>query len=212
MKKVLGMVLTLALLFALAVPAFAADNQDLTLEEKQALYAKYEEMVAAANEEYGYEISVLPFDEIETFHSVEEYAQVLKEYCELKRAPQVRVPGESTGILRGTGITAVSALTTMRHGSIIVTIRIDGAFDVRRHANGVYYIRSQSFAAQAVSNNSALYYTNRGTPRITGYADGGRTMIVTADFDVYMDNYWDDTVSVSVYYYFNDNTGTITVL
>ncbi len=37
-------------------------------------------------------------------------------------------------------------------------------------------------------------------------------MIVSADFDVYMDNYWDDTVSVSVYYYFNDNTGTITVL
>ena len=51
MKKVLSMVLTLALLFALAVPAFATDNQDLTLEEKQALYAKYEEMVAAANEE-----------------------------------------------------------------------------------------------------------------------------------------------------------------
>lgn len=212
MKKVISMVLTLALLFALSVPAFASGEQVLTQAEKEALYTKYEELVAAANEEYGYEISVLPFDEIETFHSVGEYAQVLKEYCELKKAPQVRVPGESTGILRGTGVTTVPALTTMRHGSIIVTIRIDGTFDVRRHTNGVYYVHSQSFAAQAVSNNSALYYTNRGTPRITGYADGGRTMIVSADFDVYMDNYWDDTVSVSVYYYFNDNTGTITVL
>ncbi len=212
MKKVLSMVLTLALLFALAVPAFATDNQDLTLEEKQALYAKYEEMVAAANEEYGLEISVLPFDEIESFYSEEEFAQMLAEFCGILLAPPVRVGGAApTGAIRGAGTTTVPYSTTQVHGSTTVSITIFGTFDVSAWPDGTYYIRSMAFNAVA-SSSSYLYYVKDGDGRVTGYADGGRTLIVTQDFDIYTYNVFAASTSVNAYFYFNDNTGTITAL
>ena len=213
MKKVLSMVLTLALLFALAVPAFATDNQDLTLEEKQALYAKYEEMVAAANEEYGLDISVLPFDEIESFYSEEEFAQMLAEFCGILLAPPVRVGGAApTGAIRGAGTTTVPYSTTQVHGNTTVSITIFGTFNIGRYASGSYYIRSMAFDAIASSSSSYLYYVKDGDGRVTGYADGGRTLIVTQDFDIYTYNVFSTSTSVNAYFYFDDNTGEIIAL
>ena len=141
MRKAICVMLSLVLLLALAVPAFATDNQDLTLEEKQALYAKYEEMVAAANEEYGLEISVLPFDELETFYSEEEFAQMLAEFCGILLAPPVRVGGAApTGAIRGAGTTTVPYSTTQVHGNTTVSITIFGTFNVSAWPDGTYYI------------------------------------------------------------------------
>ena len=210
MKKVISMVLTLALLFALSVPALATDGQDLTLEEKEALYAKYEKMVAAANKKYGLDISVLPFDELETFYSEEEFAQILADLCGFLLAPTVRAAGEApTGALRGAGTTTVPYYTTRTHGSTTVSVTIYGTFDIGGYADGTYYIRSMAFNAVASSSSSYLYYVKNGSASVTGYVDGGRTMIVTQNFDVFSDNAFHSTTSVNAYFYFNEATGTV---
>ncbi len=210
MKKVISMVLTLALLFALAVPAFATDTQALTQAEKEALYAKYQEMAAAANEEYGLAISVLPFNEIETFYSEEEYAQILADFCGFLLAPKVCANGEApTGTLRGAGTTTVPYYTTQTHGSTTVSVTIYGTFDIGGYADGTYYIRSMAFNAVASSSSSYLYYVKNGSASVTGYVDGGRTMIVTQNFDVFSDNAFHSTTSVNAYFYFNKNTGSV---
>ena len=213
MRKAICVMLSLVLLLALAVPAFATDNQDLTLEEKQALYAKYEEMVAAANEEHGLEISVLPFDELETFYSEEEFAQMLAEFCGILLAPPVRVGGAApTGAIRGAGTTTVPYSTTQVHGNTTVSITIFGTFNVSAWPDGTYYIRSMAFDAIASSSSSYLYYVKDGDGRVTGYADGGRTLIVTQDFDIYTYNVFSTSTSVNAYFYFDDNTGEIIAL
>lgn len=209
MKKILSMILALTLMFALAVPALATDGQSLTLEEKEALYAKYEEMVAAANEEYGLEISVLPFDEIESFYSEEEYALILANYCEFESKPWVRVYNENPVVFAARGLLYVPYTTTRTHGNVTVTITFGGSFDVRSRSDGTYYIYSQSFTSQASSNSGSLHYVNVGSPGITGYIDGGRTMVVTQNYKIYVDNAFDSNTSVNAYYYFNDNTGYI---
>ena len=210
MKKVISMVLTLVLLFALAVPALATDGHALTQAEKEALYAKYQEMAAAANEEYGLDISVLPFHEIETFYSEEEYAQILADLCGFLLAPTVRAAGEApTGALRGAGTTTVPYYTTRTHGSTTVSVTIYGTFDIGGYADGTYYIRSMAFNAVASSSSSYLYYVKNGSASVTGYADGGRTMIVTQNFDIYTYNTLTSSTSVNAYFYFNQNTGFV---
>ena len=211
MKKVFSMVLTLALLFVLAVPAFATDNQDLTLEEKQALYAKYEEMVAAANEAYGLDISVLPFDELETFYSEEEFAQILAEFSASLSAPWVRVGGAApTGAIRGAGTTTVPYSTTQVHGSTTVSITIFGTFNIGYYPGGPYYINWMSFDAVTSSSSSTLFYAKNGGASVTGYIDGGRTMVVTQNFDIYTYGTLTASTSVNAYFYFNDVGGYVT--
>ena len=210
MKKTLSMVLALVLLFALAVPAFATDGQALTQAEKEALYAKYQEMAAAANEEYGLDISVLPFHEIETFYSEEEYAQILADLCGFLLAPTVRAAGEApTGALRGAGTTTVPYYTTRTHGSTTVSVTIYGTFDIGRYASGSYYINSMYFNAVATSSSSYLYYAKNGAASVTGYIDGGRTMVVTQNFDIYTNSSLTASTSVNAYFYFNQNTGFV---
>ena len=210
MKKVISMVLTLALLFALSVPALAEGEQALTQAEKEALYAKYEEMVAAANEEYGLDISVLPFDELETFYSEEEFAQILADFCGILLAPQVRVDGEGpTGALRGVGITAVPYYTKYVHGSTTVSITIYGSFNIGAWPDNTYYIRSMEFDAVASSSSSYLYYAKNGGASVTGYIDGGRTMVVTQNFDIYTYSSLTASTSANAYFYFNEATGTV---
>lgn len=213
MRKAACVMLSLVLLLAFSVPAFATDNQDLTLEEKQALYAKYEEMVAAANEEYGLDISVLPFDELETFYSEEEFAQMLAEFCGILLAPPVRVGGAApTGAIRGAGTTTVPYSTTQVHGNTTVSITIFGTFNIGYYPGGPYYINWMSFDAVTSSSSSTLFYAKNGDGRVTGYADGGRTLIVTQDFDIYTYGTLTASTSVNAYFYFDDNTGEITAL
>ena len=213
MRKAACVMLSLVLLLAFSVPAFATDNQDLTLEEKQALYARYEEMVAAANEEYGLDISVLPFDELETFYSEEEFAQMLAEFCGILSAPPVRVGGAApTGAVRGVGTTVVPYYITQVHGNATISITIQGTFNIGYYPGGPYYINWMSFDAVTSSSSSTLFYAKNGDGRVTGYADGGRTLIVTQDFDIYTYGTLTASTSVNAYFYFNDNTGEIIAL
>ena len=213
MRKAACVMLSLVLLLAFSVPAFATDNQDLTLEEKQALYAKYEELVAAANEAYGLDISVLPFDELETFYSEEEFAQILAEFCGHLSTPWVRVNGAApTGAVRGAGTTTVPYYTTQVHGTTTVSITIFGTFNIGYYPGGPYYINWMSFDAVTSSSSSTLFYAKNGDGRVTGYADGGRTLIVTQDFDIYTYGTLTASTSVNAYFYFDDNTGEITAL
>lgn len=210
MKKVISMVLTLALLFALSIPAFATGEQVLTQAEKEALYAKYEKMAAAANEKYGLEISVLPFDELETFYSEEEYAQILADFCGLLLAPQVRVDGEGpTGATRGAGVTTVPYYTKHVHGSATVSITIYGTFNIGAWPDNTYYIRSMEFDAVVSSSSSTLFYAKNGGASVTGYIDGGRTMVVTQNFDIYTYGTLTASTSANAYFYFNEATGTV---
>lgn len=210
MKKVISMVLTLALLFALSVPAFATDGQALTQAEKEALYAKYEKMAAAANEKYGLDISVLPFDELETFYSEEEYAQILADFCGLLLAPQVRVDGEGPiGALKGVGTTVVPYYIKHVHGSATVSITIQGTFNIGYYPGGPYYINWMSFDAVTSSSSSTLFYAKNGGASVTGYIDGGRTMVVTQNFDIYTYGTLTASTSANAYFYFNEATGTV---
>lgn len=213
MRKAACVMLSLVLLLAFSVPAFATDNQDLTLEEKEALYAKYEELVAAANEAYGLDISVLPFDELETFYSEEEFAQILAEFCGHLSTPWVRVNGAApTGAVRGVGTTVVPYYITQVHGNATISITIQGTFNIGYYPSGSYYINWMSFDAIASSSSSTLFYAKNGDGRVTGYADGGRTLIVTQDFDIYTYGTLTASTSVNAYFYFDDNTGEITAL
>ena len=214
MKRIFVVVVSLVLLLMLSVPALAEGEQALTQAEKEALYAKYEELVAAANEEYGYDISVLPFDELETFYSEEEFAQILAEFCGSLSAPWVRVKDSEvpTGDTKGAGFKYVSATGMNRHGKATVTTSFYGIFYIEAGPDGTFHVNSQDFYAFAESDSSYLYYVKNGYPYISGYIDGGRTMVVSAKFDVYANNVFVGTALAKTYYYFNKHTGTITAL
>lgn len=211
MRNYVCVVCALILLLSLSVPAFAADGQDLTLAQKETLYAKYQEMVAAANEAYGLEISVLPFDELETFYSEEKFAQILADFCGFLSAPSVHVDGNPPSLAEtGYTVTTVCDTIAKRHGkNVTVSVKLYGTFEIIAAQDGGYEIKSQDFNAFAESDDPSIYYVLKGYGCITGYADGGRTMIVTQKFDIYVDNAFDSTTSVNAYFYFNDNTGLI---
>ena len=214
MKRLICMLLSLALLFSLSVPALAGVEQELTQAEKEALYAKYEALVAAANEKHGLKISVPPFDEIEIFYSEVEFLQLLTEFCESGSMPWVRVKDSEVpgGDTKGAGVKYVPATGTNRHGKATVTTSFYGIFEIEAGPEGDFYVKTQDFYALALSDSSYLYYVKNGYPYISGYADGGRTMIVSATFDVYADNVFSGTAVAHTYYYFNRHTGTITAL
>lgn len=207
-------IFTLILLLSLSAPAFAADDRELTQEQKEALYAKYEEMVAAANKKYGLDISVLPFDEIETFYSEEEMAQILDELRGFLTEATVHVGGDPLP-LSETGYTVVTVCDTVtnRHGkNVSVNVDLYGTFEIVASLDGGYEIRSQNFNAYAESDDLTFYYVLNGYGSITGYADGGRTLIVTQTFDLYVDNDYAETVTAKGYFYFNKTSGAVCAL
>ena len=156
MKKVISMVLTLALLFALSVPALATDGQALL------------------------------------------------------SAPKVPAAGEApTGALKGAGTTTVPYRTTKAQDDTTVSVTIYGTFDVNGYLDDTFYISAMAFNALAFSSSDKLYYVKNGSASVTGYVDGGRTMIVTENFDVFSDNALHSTTSVNAYFFFNKNTGSV---
>ena len=77
------------------------------------------------------------------------------------------------------------------------------------YLDDTFYISAMAFNALAFSSSDKLYYVKNGSASVTGYVDGGRTMIVTQNFDVFSDNAFHSTTSVNAYFYFNKNTGSV---
>ena len=102
------------------------------------------------------------------------------------------------GALKGVGTTVVPYYIKHVHGSATVSITIQGTFNIGYYPGGPYYINWMSFDAVTSSSSSTLFYAKNGGASVTGYIDGGRTMVVTQNFDIY--TYGTLTASTSVSY------------
>ena len=76
--------------------------------------------------------------------------------------------------------------------------------------HGSYYVYSDAYTDPVATSNSSQvsYVANRHVRRT--FIDGGRTRMVSQDFDISVDNRFRDSVTVNAYYYFNKTTGVVT--
>ena len=202
MKRKIALFLVVALLLSSLV--MATDQKETVSDE---LYEKYQELIDEANAAYGYDLTLLPKSDI-TPYTEEEFAEILLEYCQNKESKITSCVQNTKVESRGGVIVPCSIQKTYQ--SITVTIQFEGVFDVRQDMYGTYYINYYyCLDPVATSSNPLLYYVADGA-LIEGCIDGGRTRTASQEYDVYYSNSIADHVTVTAYFYFNKNTGTIT--
>lgn len=210
MRKVILVAVMLVILFSLAVTVHAAEAPT---KDTQALYEEYAQIIYEANETYGLNLTLLPYDQIEDFCSVEEFASTIDDYCRLRSVEFSSMPQSnihSTGA-RGVGVVTVPNVKTKTYEDDTITITFYGTFEVRQDLNGTYYIASKSFVTYTASTNGNIHFVAEGTPT-TRVIDGGRTTVVTQNFRAYIRGTATDLVPVSANYYMSPATGNISAI
>ena len=210
MKKLISMFVVLALVFSFAITAYAADTSN---ENAYALYTEYAQIINNANETYGVDLSLLPFDQIDDFCSPEEFYEIVSSYCQVRSVefsagPQITV---TTAGARGVGVVTVPNVRTKAYPEDTITITFYGTFEVRRNLDGSYYIADKSFRTHTQSANGIIAFSVNGNPT-TSLIDGGRTTVVTQNFQVIIRGYFEDYASVSASYYMSPANGNISAL
>lgn len=210
MKKLISMVIVLALVFSFAITAYAAEVSDA---DKYSLYTEYAQIIEDANETYGLNLSLLPYDQIDDFCSAEEFSSIVASYCQLRSvefSAGVQSSMHNTGA-RGVGVVTVPNVKTKTYTEDTITVTFYGTFDVRRDLEGNYYIASKSFTTYTQSANGIITFVVNGSPT-TSLIDGGRTTVVTQNFSVVIRGYFSDYASVSAKYYMSPANGNISAL
>lgn len=204
------MFVVLALVFSFAIPTYAADT---STTDSYSLYTEYAQIIADANETYGINLSLLPYDQIDAFVSVEEFSSIVASYCQLRSvefSAGLQSSMESTGT-RDVGVVTVPNVKTKTYAEDVITITFYGTFDVRKNLNGLYYIASKSFTTYTQSANGIIAFVVDGSPT-TSLMDGERTTVVTQNFRVVIRGYFSDYASVSAKFYLSPTKGTISAL
>lgn len=208
MKKIISVLIVLVLTMSLCPAVFAQEN--ITVNP-QSLYEQYEQIIAEANETYGCSLSLLPFEEIKDFCSVEEFRAEVINYCENRDNPFETSLGTVTGNVsgRGSGVVTVPCVRTKNIGQATLTATFYGTFDVRMKANGTYYIYSKTFSVRTHSSNGNYGFEINGNPSVSAI-DGGRTIRVTQQFRVLVQGYFSENTSVTATYIMNFGNGNVT--
>ena len=158
MKRLL--VAIVVLLFAISCPlvAFASEEKKLTNEE---LYACYQEVIEKTNEKYGYSFSLVGFEDMPCFWSIDEFQNIVDEYCRFKAEKSVKAiqaPAEKSND-SGNRVVTVSNAVTETHALDTVTITFYGTFDIKQNiTTGRYYIDSESYTIYTRSQNGIVTY------------------------------------------------------
>lgn len=205
MRKALCLFFVIIMMLPVGTTAFADET------DKNTLYETYQSLVDEANKEYGYHLTVLPYEAISTFYSEEDFKKALDDYCTFKSEATLESVQDTTAKTnRGAGVSIVPCTINNTHNTATVTIVFYGTFDVRQTLDGSYYVYSDTYTDPvATSNNSSIYYVADGHVRRT-FIDSGRTRKVSQDFDVYVSGIFMDNITVDAFYYFNKNTGVVT--
>lgn len=208
MKKIFAFIVALVLVFSCGASAFASSAVNGMSGEE--LYSEYQKLVDDANEQYGFALTLVSLEEIETRYTVEEFEKILNDYCQYKLESVITVETPQTITARGVGVVNVPCIIKKTHSNVTVTVTFTGGFDIRQNADGSYYIYDENYYDPvAKSSSSSLYYTINGSLS-KRLIDSGRTRQISQTFDVWVNNVINDSVTVSAYYYFNSATGTVT--
>ena len=210
MKKLISMIVVLALVFSFAITAYAATTSTTDTYE---LYTEYAQIIDNANETYGLDLSLLPYNEIDVFCSADEFYEIVLGYCHARSRAFAAGPqssASSTGA-RGVGVVTVPNVKTRTYTDDTITITFYGTFEVRKDLDGDYYIANKSFTTYTQSRNGIIAFEKNGNPT-TSVIDGGRTTVVTQSFRVTVSGYFEEYESVSASYYMSPATGNISAL
>ena len=207
-KKTLSLFAVIVFILSLCPVAFAAENSS---DEVYRLYEEYEHIISEANDTYGCALYLLPFEEMENFGSVEEFRAKVISYCESRNVPITQSVGTISGNVpsRGVGVVTIPNVKTRTYSRDTVTITFYGTFDVRAKTDGSYYIYSQNYIVYSRSANGIILYAAQGNPT-TKVIDGGRTILVTQQFKIYVDGQFGEDTSVMAGYIVNFSNGNIT--
>lgn len=210
MKKLISMIIVLALVLTFTIPAFAVDT---ATTDPVLLYNEYIQIIDEANKTYDLDLTLLPYDQIDSFCSAEEFSTIVSNYCQLRTVEFSAGLQSSMGSMgaRGVGVVTVPNVKTKSYAEDTITITFYGTFDVRKNLNGLYYAASKSFTVYTQSSQGIIAFVISGDPT-TSLMDGGRTTVVTQNFNVVIRGYFSDYASVSAQYYLSPTYGTVSAL
>lgn len=210
MKKLISIIIVLALVFPFAITAYAATTSTTDTYE---LYTEYAQIIDNANDTYGLNLTLLPYNEIDDFCSPDEFYEIVTGYCQARSQAFTAGPQGSASSIgaRGVGVVTVPSVKTRTYPEDTITITFYGTFEVRRDLDGNYYIASKSFATYTQSSNGIIAFEKNGNPT-TSLIDGGRTTVVTQSFRVTVRGYFEEYESVSASYYMSPANGNISAL
>ena len=210
MKRLLVSIVVLLFAISCSLVTFAAEEKKLTNEE---LYACYQEIIEKSNEKYGYSFSLVDFDDIPRFPTVDEFQSLVEAYCEGKREGRTTLTPqlEKQETTRGAKSVTASNVVTKELNLDTVTITFYGTFNIRRNAAGSHYVENESYTFRTRSQNGIIIYEPYGTTTVEVY-DHGRSHYAVQVFRVLIDGMFEEYDSAQAGFYISPATGNVTPL
>ena len=166
-----------------------------------------------ANEKYGYALSLVSFEKMDTFYSVVDFRNMVEAYCRYKRDKQIVSPllTNNQAAVKGNKVVTVPYPVTVTHSLDTVTVTFYGTFTIHQNLQGSHYVDSESYTVYTSSQNGIITYEVTGSPTVELY-DHGRSHYVTQNFRVLVYGAFEDTDTIKVGYYISPATGNVTLL
>lgn len=211
MKRFLSVILSLLLAISCPLVTFAAEEKKLTNEE---LYACYQEIIEKSNEKYGYSFSLVDFDDIPFFWPVDEFQNMVEEYCWCKKEKAITITPLLNGqsVSRANKVVTASNVVTETHRLDTITITFYGTFDIKQNTTtGSHYVDGESYTVYTRSQNGIVTYEPHGTVTIETY-DHGRSHYAVQEFRVLVYGSFEEYSEASAGFYISPATGNVTPL
>lgn len=211
MKKILGVMLSLSLLFSMGVAAFAAEDESSigsigASSVQQEKYSEYGRILSEITGKYGIEASLEPIEcFIENgFPDESEFAEKVRINCELLTNSETTTTKSSS---ESKEVTIHDWKDTQYKSNFDITVKFSFAIRVSQHPDtGNYFISEfNAFKPELLGKGKGI--VNSYSTRLI---DGGRTRLTTAQLTLTKDgaNY---SRTSSAYTYCSSSTGKITV-
>lgn len=172
-----------------------------------ATYADYERLVAEMNSRYGFSLTVVPEERVNTEYTLSELREILKQYCEFKLS--------STGVLHpwqkpGTESPNVHHYTvTKTHGNAAVSVTLNAMIGVRKNDDGTYSVDDPScFSSSVNCNQEAWFFVDTGSGTLS-YTLAQNQFGFSRVFDVAIGQVFRDSVAVAAFYRIDSATGEV---
>lgn len=211
MKRILAVLLSLLLAISCSVVAFAAEEKKLTNEE---LYACYQEIIEKSNEKYGYSFSLVDFEDVPYFWPVNEFQNMVEEYCKCKKEKSITIAPLFNGqsVSRSNKVVTASNVVTETHALDTITITFYGTFDIKQnYTTGSHYVDSESYTVYTRSQNGIVTYEPYGAVTVETY-DHGRSHYAVQEFRVLVYGVFEEYSEASAGFYISPATGNVTPL
>lgn len=199
-RKMVKVAIALCVTVVLACTTVAAVNEQKRTTWKD-VYDSYEMVVEEVSEKYGCELSLATFTNMRLQIPVEEFHDMLEQYCSEIQTFTQQIPSE------GESVKKVSYTIIHPYAMDAVFVTVYGAFDILKNEDLMYSFTPESFSIKTRGVKGTLAYRIVGEPEVEQIASDN--YVVKQQFHILNYGIYESTTILRIEFRIDPVTGVI---